>query len=264
MPPSLIGSELFGYEKGAFTGASQKKVGQIELAAGGTLFLDEIGDMPLEIQAHLLRFLQEGTFVRLGGTQTIKIKTRVVVATNRDLSEAVATGAFREDLLYRLKVLIVELPPLRQRGDDVQILADHFLSVLKDKHQRYGLHLSQEARRAIQHFNWPGNVRELMSAIARGVVMCPGQTIHAADLGIPAFDELESTLPTLAEARERTDCRLLIEAFAQSGRNATRASARLGISRVSFYRLLKKYNLALTDGESNGDSARPQCQLKKA
>jgi len=249
LPPSLIDSELFGYEKGAFTGATGKKIGQLELADGGTLFLDEIGDMPLETQAHLLRFLQEGTFSRLGGTEVRSVNARIISATHVNLELGISESSFREDLYYRLRVLPLHVPPLRERGEDIQLLADHFLEKFGKAHGRRSLHLSREARAAIQVFQWPGNVRELMSAIAHAVVMCRGQVIHSEDLGLPSHGIEQSLLPTLAQARARTDKKMLKDAFMLSGQNIKKAAEHLGISRVAFYRLLKKYNMTLTQGE---------------
>lgn len=249
LPPSLIDSELFGYEKGAFTGASGKKIGQLELADGGTLFLDEIGDMPLETQAHLLRFLQEGTFSRLGGTEVRSVNARIISATHVDLESGISASSFREDLYYRLRVLPLHVPPLRDRDEDIQLLADHFLDQFGKAHGRTSLHLSREARAAIQVFQWPGNVRELMSAIAHAVVMCRGQVIHSEDLGLPSHGIEQSLLPTLAQARARTDKKMLKDAFMLSGQNIKKAAEHLGISRVAFYRLLKKYDMSLTQGE---------------
>ena len=249
LPPSLIDSELFGYEKGAFTGAVGKKIGQLELADGGVLFLDEIGDMPLETQAHLLRFLQEGTFSRLGGTEIRSVNARIISATHVNLELGISESTFREDLYYRLRVLPLNVPPLRERGEDIQLLADHFLEKFGKAHGRQSLHLSREARAAIQVFQWPGNVRELMSAIAHAVVMCRGQVIHSEDLGLPSHGIEQSPLPTLAQARARTDTKMLKDAFMLSGQNIKKAAEHLGISRVAFYRLLKKYNLTLTQGE---------------
>lgn len=245
LPPTLIESELFGYERGAFTGATQRKPGRLELADGGTLFLDEMGDLPPEVQAHFLRFLQEGTIERLGGTQSIKVDARIIAATHVDLEAAVADTRFREDLFYRLNVLRLQLPALRERSEDIELLARFFLKAFSAEQGRRGLQYSKNALIAIRHYGWPGNIRELISAVRRAVVMTDRQLIHEEDLGIDCDSCDSSTvLPTLADARAATEVNLLSRALKMNKNNILKASREIGISRVSFYRLLKKHRLS--------------------
>jgi len=178
----LVASELFGYEKGAFTGAAARTRGQVEHAHGGTLFLDEIGDMPVDLQGHLLRFLQEGQIVRVGGRETINVDVRVVSATNVRLHQAMGDGRFREDLYYRLNVLTLRLPPLRERPEDVELLARHFLRQAAAHFCREVVDFTPEAMEVLRHYHWPGNVRELMSTIRRTVVIGNSPVVAATDL----------------------------------------------------------------------------------
>ncbi len=179
---TLIESELFGHEKGAFTGAVARKIGRFELADGGSIFLDEIGDLPLELQAKLLRVLQEGEFERVGGSQTIKVSVRVIAATNRDLGELVRTGTFRSDLFYRLNVFPLRLPPLRERKSDIPLFANHFLSAFAKKLGKPLEGLSQESMDRLMRYDWPGNVREFVNVIERAAILSPGQVVHVEDL----------------------------------------------------------------------------------
>ena len=185
LPESLLEAELFGHERGAFTGATARRQGRFELADGGTLFLDELGEMSPQVQVKLLRVLQEGEFERVGGTQTIKVDTRIVAATNKDLKAEVEAGRFREDLFYRLNVITLQLPPLRDRKDDVPLLAQHFLDIYSAKAAQVGKRvagISRDAVQALQAWRWPGNVRELENVIERAVVLCRGDTITVEDL----------------------------------------------------------------------------------
>jgi len=182
LPESLIESELFGYEKGAFTGAESRKKGRFELAEGGTLFLDEIGDVNLATQVKLLRVLQQREFERVGGTETIKANVRMIAATNKDLEKAIAAGAFREDLYYRLNVFAMFVPPLRERKADLLLLADHFLEKFASEHQRPIKRISTPAIDMLTSYHWPGNVRELENTVERAVLMCDGQVIHGHHL----------------------------------------------------------------------------------
>ena len=184
MPATLLEAELFGYEKGAFTGALQRKPGHFELADGGTLFLDEIGDMPIEIQVKLLRVLQDGTFKRLGGTHELQVNVRVVAATNKDLAKEVATEHFRQDLYYRLNVITVYLPPLRQRRQDIPLLVAHFLLKYAQENHKEITGVQQEALQHLMAYDWPGNVRELENVIERAVVLTQGPTITMDDLSL--------------------------------------------------------------------------------
>jgi Nif-specific regulatory protein len=192
LPDTLIESELFGHEKGAFTGADARKKGRFELAEGGTLFLDEIGDINLNTQIKLLRVLQEREFERLGGTETIKANVRLLAATNKDLEKAIADGTFREDLYYRLNVFTIFVPPLRERKADLLLLADHFLEKLSREHHKIIKRISTPAIDMLMSYHWPGNVRELENALERAVLVCDGQVIHAHHLP-PSLQTAESS-----------------------------------------------------------------------
>lgn len=245
--PSLLTSALFGYEKGAFTGADKQKKGLFEEADGGTIFLDEIGEVNAETQVKLLRVLQEGEFMRVGGTEPIKVDVRVICATNRDLKKAVERGAFREDLYYRLNVIRIHLPPLRERPGDIEDLVNHFVRQLGGVCKS----VSAEAMAALVKYNWPGNVRELRNVIERMVVLSLGDELDTGDLP----DEIKSYLPeggnvsaAVADGRQpMTVCemeRQLIEStLANCGGNKKMTADRLGISRSSFYEKLKKYGI---------------------
>lgn len=185
LPETLLESELFGHEKGAFTNAMQRRIGRFEMAAGGTLFLDEVGDIPLATQIKLLRVLQEKEFERLGGNETLRVDVRILAATNRNLAQAVEDGSFRLDLLYRLNVLTIQLPPLRERGDDIMVLADHFLRKATASAGRSISGFSQESRDAMMAYPWPGNLRELQNAVERAVILAVGSAIRPADLRLP-------------------------------------------------------------------------------
>jgi Nif-specific regulatory protein len=182
LPETLIESELFGYEKGAFTGAQDRRKGRFELAQGGTLFLDEIGDIHLPTQVKLLRVLQEREFERLGGTEVVKVNVRLVAATNKDMEQAIADGTFREDLFYRLNVFVIFIPPLRERKPDVLLLADHFLQRFASEHGKDIRRISTPAIDMLTAYHWPGNVRELQNVIERAVLVCDGQVVHAHHL----------------------------------------------------------------------------------
>jgi DNA-binding NtrC family response regulator len=240
--PSLIHSELFGYERGAFTGATKGKAGLIESAHGGTLFLDEIGDLPRDLQANLLRFLQEKTICRLGSTRNIEVDVRVVAASHVQLQQAVAQGNFREDLYYRLAVLPVTVPPLRERRDDLVVLAEHFFHHYADEKSPRLKGFSNRAIAAIMDHHWPGNVRELINRVRRALVMSDGRLIMPEDLG------LGSSTPNLApaaldDARKRTERSALRECLDRSGQNVSRAARDLGVSRTTMYRLLSKHGI---------------------
>ncbi|NLO80980.1 MAG: sigma-54-dependent Fis family transcriptional regulator [Xanthomonadaceae bacterium] len=240
LPASLIQSELFGYERGAFTGAQRRKIGRIEAANGGTIFLDEIGDLDLELQANLLRFLQEGVIERLGGSGSVPVDVRVIAATHVNLELAVAEGRFRADLYYRLNVLRLDMPPLRARAGDVAVLADYFFErYAKDKAP--GVRgFSREAYAAMEAHTWPGNVRELINRVRRAMVMCEGRLIRPADLGLR--DSQDAPL-SLVEVRENAE-RMAVEAALQACRyNVSKAASQLGTSRVTLYRLMRKYAL---------------------
>jgi transcriptional regulator with PAS, ATPase and Fis domain len=251
IPSNLVASELFGYEKGAFTGANARTKGQIEHAHGGTLFLDEIGDMPVDLQGHLLRFLQEGQIVRVGGRETVTVDVRIVAATNVRLREAIAEGRFREDLYYRLNVLTLALPPLRDRLEDIEPLARHFLQTAARDFGRSVTDFDADALATLRRHSWPGNVRELMSTVRRAVVIGDGETVRLSDLmGIeelprPAPAPALKTLPRAGSPEERD---ALLAALARHGENVTMTAQELGVSRVTLYRMLRRHAVSLDRG----------------
>jgi len=242
IPETLLESELFGHEKGAFTGAHAQRRGLIETAAGGTLFLDEIGELPAPLQVKLLRFLQEKAFQRIGGRQEIQSDARVIAATNVDLQGAVASGKLREDLYFRLAVLVVTLPPLRERGGDVELLAREFLRRYAVQHGRPGLTFGPDALRALNLHGWPGNVRELQNLVQRAVIMAEGKRVTAADLELT--DPRAVRPPqTLREAREKVERDLVQEALRRHGGKIAPAAVELGISRPTMYELMEKLGI---------------------
>lgn len=243
IPESLIESELFGHEKGSFTGAHAQRKGRIEHAAGGTLFLDEIGEVPLPIQVKLLRFLQEQCIERVGGRQEIPVDTRVIAATNADLRKGMAEGKFREDLFYRLAVVQIVLPPLREREDDTLLLAQAFLQRFARENGRAGLTFSPEAARALRQHPWPGNVRELQNRVKRAVIMGEGKRLLPADLELEATGTPAQSL-TLREARERVETEMIRQALRRHGGKITAAAAELGISRPTLYELIDKLGIS--------------------
>jgi DNA-binding NtrC family response regulator len=240
--PQLFQSELFGYEKGAFTGAHQRKVGRIEAAQGGTLFLDEIGDMPFDMQVNLLRFLQEKTIERVGGTDTLEIDVRVVAATHVDLTEAVRQGRFREDLYYRINVVCIAMPHLADRGQDIEDIAKHYFARFGSMHNRSLRGFSKAAMNAMLSHSWPGNVRELVNRVQRATVMAEGRFIQPEDLG---FDRssAQPQLMSLEDARAAAERTMIRRALSQSRNQISRAALLLGVSRVTLYRLIEKYNI---------------------
>ncbi len=242
IPETLIESELFGHEKGAFTGAHAQRKGRIEHAAGGTLFLDEIGEIPLPIQVKLLRFLQEQCVERVGGRHEIPVDTRVVAATNADLRRNMANGSFREDLYYRLAVVQIILPPLRDRDDDVVMLARSFLQHFAAENGKSSMSFTPDALRALRQHTWPGNVRELQNKVRRAVIMADGRKVSAADLELDAILSGE-TGTSLREARERVEREMVTQALRRSGGKITGAAAELGISRPTLYELIEKLGL---------------------
>ncbi len=242
IPENLIQSELFGHEKGAFTGAHQRKIGRIETANGGTLFLDEIGDLPLEMQANLLRFLQEKTIERIGGSQTISVNVRVIAATHINLEEAVAKGTFREDLYYRLNVLQIQVPPLREHLVDVPQLAHHYANLFSVETGRRPRRFSQTALLAMASHNWPGNVRELANRVRRGLIIAEGKQIEAEDIGLDKVIKLPLLLGTLEEYKLRAERQAVGDALMQCSQNVSQAARALGISRPTLYRLLHKHH----------------------
>lgn len=206
IPENLLESELFGSERGAYTGATQRRIGKFEAAGAGTIFLDEIGDLPLSLQAKLLRVLQERTFERIGGNDTIPVRARFITATHRDLAEEVRKGTFREDLFYRLNIAVVHLPPLRERRDDIQLLANYFLSKYNTQMNKAVMGFSEEALAALKHYAFPGNVRELENIVERAVMLCTSSVIQVESFGISAVSDMEPVQPpassTLAHGSE--------------------------------------------------------------
>ena len=242
IPENLLESELFGHERGAFTGAVKQTKGKIELAHGGTLFLDEIGDVPLALQVKLLRFLQERVVERIGGRQQIAVDVRIVCATNQNLKELMAAGAFREDLYYRLSELVINIPPLRDRTGDAEILAHSFLAKFNEEQKRNVRGFSAEALAALELHDWPGNVRELENRVKRAVIMADEARITPEDLDLVEPDELPSVL-NLAQAREEAERREIPRALSRVDGNITRAAKLLGISRPTLYDLLRHHNI---------------------
>ncbi|MFJ1571048.1 MULTISPECIES: sigma-54 dependent transcriptional regulator [unclassified Pseudomonas] len=243
IPEHLIQSELFGHEKGAFTGAHQRKVGRIEAANGGTLFLDEIGDLPLELQANLLRFLQEKHIERVGGDQLIPVDVRVLAATHVDLEQAIERGKFREDLYYRLNVLQVVTAPLRDRHGDLSMLASHFAQFYSLETGRRPRSFSDSALAAMGRHEWPGNVRELANRVRRGLVLAEGRQIEAQDLGLQVLVPEEQPLATLEDYKHRAERQALCDVLNRHSDNLSIAAKVLGISRPTFYRLLHKHQI---------------------
>jgi DNA-binding NtrC family response regulator len=243
IPEHLIQSELFGHEKGAFTGAHQRKVGRIEAANGGTLFLDEIGDLPLELQANLLRFLQEKHIERVGGSQPIPVDVRVLAATHVDLEAAIEKKLFREDLYYRLNVLQVVTAPLRERHGDLSMLANHFSHFYSHETGRRPRSLSDDALIAMGKHDWPGNVRELANRVRRGLVLAEGRQIEARDLGLISQQAVVGPMGTLENYKYRAERQALCDVLNRHSDNLSIAAKVLGISRPTFYRLLHKHQI---------------------
>jgi two-component system NtrC family response regulator len=242
IPETLMESELFGHEKGAFTGAIRQIKGKVEMADGGTLFLDEIGDVPLAIQVKLLRFLQERVIERVGGRQLIPVDVRIVCATNQDLKSLIAQGRFREDLYYRLSELVINIPPLRDRGSDAELLAQSFLVRYNRELGRTVRGFTGEALAAISLHNWPGNVRELENRIKRGVIMCDGVRLLPSDLDLADPEGIPPVL-SLAAAREEAERREIPRALTRAEGNITQAAKLLGISRPTLYELIRHHGL---------------------
>ncbi|HGT3366671.1 TPA: sigma 54-interacting transcriptional regulator [Pseudomonas aeruginosa] len=243
IPEHLIQSELFGHEKGAFTGAHQRKVGRIEAADGGTLFLDEIGDLPLELQANLLRFLQEQQIERVGGSWPVEVDVRVLAATHVDLEAAIDAGTFREDLYYRLNVLQVGTAPLRERSEDLPLLANHFSRLYSLETGRRPRRFSEDALAAMAMHAWPGNVRELANRVRRGLVLAEGKQIEAQDLGLECARGDGPPLSSLEVYKLCAERQAMCDALARYGDNLSVAARMLGVSRPTFYRLLHKHRL---------------------
>jgi two-component system NtrC family response regulator len=244
IPENLLEAELFGYERGAFTGAVKSNVGKIELAEGGTLFLDEVGDIPLPLQVKLLRFLQERVIERIGGRAGIAVDTRIVCATHQDLDAMTADGRFREDLYYRLAEIVVKIPSLAERSGDAVLLARHFATRFARELNPAVQSLAPDAIDAIDAYPWPGNVRELENRIKRAVIMADGKSVTATDLDLPSTAAAEEPVAiNLRAAREVADRRAIRHAMSRTDNNISGAAKLLGISRPTLYDLLKQYRL---------------------
>jgi two-component system, NtrC family, response regulator len=243
IPENLLEAELFGYERGAFTGAVKSNVGKIELAQGGTLFLDEVGDIPLPLQVKLLRFLQERVIERIGGRQPIAVDTRIVCATHQDLESMISRGLFREDLYYRLAEIVVKIPSLAERPGDAALLGRHFVNRFGRELNPKVQSLSAEALAAIDAYAWPGNVRELENRIKRAVIMAEGRSIGTHDLDLPSTVSDEQDPINLRAVREIADRKAIRQAMSRTDNNISGAAKLLGISRPTLYDLLKQYRL---------------------
>lgn len=242
--PTLIQSELFGHERGSFTGASHDKQGLFETAHKGTLLLDEIGDLSLDLQSNLLRFLQEGTINRVGSTRSIKLDVRVLAATHVDLEQAVAAGTFRHDLFYRLNVLPLRVLPLRERREDVQALAEHFFKRFGNEKNPRLRGFSRAAIAAMQAYSWPGNVREMINRLRRAMILAEGKFIGPADLGLEAQAQ-HLTENALDEARLKAERLTIASTLQRTGRNVAVSARQLGVSRMTLYRLMDKHGLTV-------------------
>ena len=243
IPETLLESELFGHERGSFTDAHRTKEGKFELADRGTLFLDEIGEVPLHLQVKLLRFLQDHKVERIGGRDAIRVDARVIAATNRDLKAMIGEGRFREDLFYRLGVITIQVPPLRERGDDLRLLAEYFLEFYIRQHKRKLKGFTQAALRAIAAYAWPGNVRELENLVQRAVILGVDAYLRPEDLGLESAGGTTEPLPTLQAARDEAESRLLVDALTRNAGNVTRAARDIDVSRPTLHDLLKKHGL---------------------
>jgi DNA-binding NtrC family response regulator len=246
LPATLIASELFGHEKGAFTGAVQRKIGHIEAANDGTLFLDEIGDLPVDLQGHLLRFLSDGTVVRVGGNQPIRVDVRIIAATNVSLMKAISEGRFREDLFYRINVLNLRMPPLRERGSDIELLATFFLRRIACEFGREVVGFDPKALTLLRCHAWRGNVREMIAAIRRAVVMGDTSLIMPSDFALTDSPDRPDSRPIFARPRPGSDAerQAVIDALSRNDFNVTKTARDLGLSRITLYRMLRRHGLA--------------------
>jgi two-component system response regulator AtoC len=257
LPATLVESELFGHEKGAFTDAKDVRRGLFEMADGGTIFLDEIGEMPIELQVKLLSILEHGVFRRIGGTKERRVRVRVIAATNHDLAAQVEAGAFRRDLFYRLNAMTVVIPPLRERGDDMLIMADHVVADLCRRYAKAPMTLGDEARAAMRSHPWPGNVRELMNALQRAVMLTDHEVLAAADLGLAAttphvkmakpesaaVGDLQFDFDRGVHTMEEVERTLILQALARTGGNVTQAARLIGMNRSSLRYRIERYGL---------------------
>jgi putative PEP-CTERM system response regulator len=244
IPENLLESELFGYEKGAFTGANKTTLGKVETAQGGTLFLDEIGDMPIGLQAKMLRFLQERVIERIGGRSEIPVDLRVVCATHRDLQTMVANETFREDLFYRVGEMVISIPPLRERDQDVLLLAKTFLNQYAEDFNSKVKGFSEEAQLAIVSYDWPGNIRQLQNKLKSAVILADGQMIQVDDLSLPQGGvQVTPKILNLRAVREDAESKAIRGAYSQAEQNMSRTAELLGVTRPTLYSLIEKYNL---------------------
>lgn len=242
LPSSLIQSELFGHEKGAFSGAARSKQGFIEAAAGGTIFLDEIGDIPIELQTNLLRFLQEKTINRIGSTQLLHVDTRVIAASHIDLEQAVIKERFREDLYYRLNVLPLRVPSLSERREDILPLAENFYTLFEKERNPRLQGFGAATVRAMEMYSWPGNVRELLNRVRRALVMAEGRLITSADLGLEKHP-FQIVTQDLDDARGVAEKKVVLSSLSRTDNNLTHAARELGVSRMTLYRLMEKHGI---------------------
>ncbi len=244
IPENLLESELFGYEKGAFTGANKTTVGKIETAQGGTLFLDEIGDMPIGLQAKMLRFLQERVIERVGGRNEIPVDIRVICATHRDIQTMVGEETFREDLFYRIGEIPINIPPLREREQDIVLLARTFLNQYREEFNAKAKSFSDGAIRAMLAHRWPGNIRELQNKLKSAVIMSEGTVIQADDLGLlEPSEDFESEILNLREVREQAESKAIRKAYQRADKNMSKTAELLGVTRPTLYSLIDKYHL---------------------
>ena len=262
IPSNLLESELFGHEKGAFTGAIKTKKGRLELADQGTLFLDEIGEMPKELQVKILRVLEEQKFQKVGGTQDVEVDNRIIAATNKDLKQAVEGGAFRDDLFYRLNVITISIPPLRERKEDIPLLIEYFFKKHREVFKSRAVGVSEEAMKILTDYSWPGNVRELENTLVRAMILCGSDLIQPGDLPeelereegkeelkLPADREELKQMKKEAQqkAKEEIEKRFIIEALRQGGGNVIRSAEMVGMDRRQFQNLLRKYGISRKD-----------------
>ncbi|AOY90156.1 PEP-CTERM-box response regulator transcription factor [Marinobacter salinus] len=243
IPENLLESELFGFEKGSFTGATQSKKGKIENANGGTLFLDEIGDMPMALQAKLLRFLQERVVDRVGSVKPIPVDVRVVCATHRDVRKLIDSGDFREDLYYRISEITLDIPAVREREGDALVIAQSLLKTLGKQMDRPNLAFSEDAINAITSYAWPGNVREMINKIKRATIMAEGKRVTSEDLELSCPEQSPSALINLRQVREQAEKKAILQALQTSGFNMAQASRLLGVTRPTLYNLTDKYKI---------------------
>jgi two-component system NtrC family response regulator len=243
IPETLLESELFGHTRGAFTGAHKDKTGKFEQAEGGTIFLDEVGELPSPLQVKLLRFLQDRKIEKLGGGELKELDVRIIAATNQDLTWGIASGKFREDLYYRLSVVSIDLPPLKDRGDDIYLLAQHFLEVFSKKHGKGGAKFTPQALEHIRHDPWPGNVRELENRIQKGIILSDGRKITLQDLGFASSSESSGRV-TLSQFRTEAEAPFIRQVIERNRGNLSKTARQLSISRTTLYELLERYGIS--------------------